>query len=176
MNKKTFGYAMVVILVISPFVYSQKQDWQKLELPKLTMEYKLNRSIINIVGPMMGGIAYAKSKGEKPEDFAPYCTHLIAGSYWKDKDFSYYVRKWYRVFATDENFRMEIIEETKDKIDLKMNIFGEIYIDTYAESGVTREEYIRFLVAMLSSMAEYMGFEYEINIEADWIYISLAKK
>jgi hypothetical protein len=176
MNKNAFGCVIIVVLCISTFVFVQEKKEQKLELPELTMEYKLNRSIINIVGPMMGGIAYAKSKGEEPEDFAPYCTHLVAGSYWKDKDFSYYVRKWYRIFATDENFRMEIIEETKDKIDFKMNIFGEIYIDTYAESGVTRNEYIRFLGAMLSSMAEYMGFKCEKKVEADWIYISLAKK
>jgi hypothetical protein len=176
MNKKTFGYVLVVILAISIFIFGQEQKEQKLELPELTMEYKLNRSIINIVGPMMGGIAYAKSKGEKPEDFAPFCTHLVAGSYWKDEDFSYYVRKWYRIFATDENFKMEIIHETEDKINFKMNIFGERYIDTYAESGVTRDEYIRFLGAMLSSMAEYMGFEYEKNIEEEWIYISLIKK
>jgi hypothetical protein len=139
------------------------------------MEYKLNRALINQVGQMILGVAYAKSKGDTPEDFGAYGLKCW-GSWWKDEDYTYYVRKWYRVFSTDENFRMEITEETKDKIDFKMNIFGERYIDTYAESGVTRDEYIRFLGAMLSSMAEYMGFEYKKNIEADWIYISLTKK
>lgn len=166
MNKKSILSIVVGVLILSSIMVAKEEKSQKIELPELTKEYKLNRSIINIVGLMIGGIAYAKSKGEKPEDFAPYCTYLIAGSYWKDEDFSYYAKKWHRIFSTDENFKMEIVNETEDEIDLKMNIFGERYIASYAESGVTKEEYIRYLGAMLSSMAEFMDFEYKQKLGA----------
>ena len=70
---------------------------------------------------------------------------------------------------------MEILSETETSADVKMNIFGEKYIETYAESGVTRQEYIRFLGTMLSGMAEFMGFQYKQKIEDDWIYFTIVK-
>jgi hypothetical protein len=176
MNNKTIGGMILVVFVFFTFIFGQEEKSQKIELPHLTLEYKLCRSVINLVGAMIGGIAYAKSKGDRPEDFAPYCTYIIAGPWWKDKDFSYYVSKWYRIFSTDVDFKMEILNETESGVDVKMNIFGEKYIETYAESDVTREEYIRFLGAMLSGMAEYMGFQYKQKIEEDWIYFTIAKK
>lgn len=167
---------ILIVLFLFGSLIGQEDNIQKIELPKLTIEYKLCRSVINLVGAMIGGIAYAKSKGERPEDFAPFCTYTIAGSWWKDKDLSYYVRKWYRIFSIDTDFKMEILSETESSVDVKMNIFGARYIDTYAESGVTKEEYSRFLGAMLSGMAAYMDFAYEQKIEQDWIYFTVAKK
>jgi hypothetical protein len=175
MKRKTIVTMIFVVFIFSCFITAQEENGQKMELPPLTIEYKLDRALINQVGDMILGIAYAKTKGDSPEDFASFGLNAW-GSWWKDEDYSYYVRKWYRIFSTDVNFRMEILSETEDMIDLKMNIFGERYIDTYAESGVTREEYIRFIGALLSSMAEYMGFEYKKKIEDDWIYLTIAKK
>ena len=174
MNRKTIGYMLVFVSLFSGFLMAQDTG-QKIELPTLTMEYKLNRAIINQVGSFMHGIAYAKTKGDSTEDFAAYGLKCW-GSWWKDEDVTYYVRKWFRIFSTDENFKMEILSETEDKIDLKMNIFGERYIETYAESGVTKEEYIRFLGALMSSMADHMDFEHSLRIEDDWIYLSIVKK
>ncbi len=174
MNKKTIGFMIVLVLIFSGFPMAQVKS-QKIELPTLTLDYKLNRALINQVGNFMHGIAYAKEKGESPEDFATYGLECW-GSWWKDEDYSYYVRKWYRIFSTDGNFRMEILSETEDRIDLKMNVFGERYVETYAESGVTKEEYMRYLGALLSSMARFMGLEHEQKIEGDWIYLSIVKK
>jgi hypothetical protein len=174
-NRKDIGYMILVVFAFSGFLMAQEDTSQKIELPTMTPEYKLNRALINQVGNFMHGIAYAKAKGDSPEDFATFGLN-VWGSWWKDGDFTYYVRKWFRIFSIDENFKMEILSETEDKIDLKMNIFGERYIETYTESGVTKEEYIRYLVALLSSMAKFMGLEHEQKIEDDWIYLSIVKK
>ena len=175
MKNRVIVSLLSIVFLFSGFLAGQEDESQKIELPEITMEYKLDRALINQVGDIILGIAYAKTKGESPEDFAAYGLKCW-GSWWKDEDYAYYVRKWYRVFSTDGNFTMEILSEREDKIDLKMNIFGERYIDTYAESGVTKEEYIRFLGALLSSMAQFMGFEHEQKIESDWIYLSIVKK
>ena len=175
MKVRTIAIMVSVVFVFSGFLIGQEGNWQKLELPKKSMEYKLNRALINQVGNIMLGIAHAKTKGTSPEDFAAFGLKCW-DSWWKDKDYSYYVTKWNNVFSTDEEFKTEILNETEDVIDLKMNIFGERYINTYAESSVTKEEYIRYLGALLSSMAEYMGFKHKLKIEDDWIYISLVKR
>jgi len=174
-NKKTIGCTILVVSLFSGFLIAQEEKSQKIELPKMTLEYKLNRALINQVGNFMHGIAYAKAKGDSPEDFAAYGLKCW-GSWWKDEDYIYYVRKWYRIFSTDGNFKMEISRETENKVELRMNIFGERYIETYSESGVTREEYIRYMGALLSSMAKFMGLEHEQKIEDDWIYLSIVTK
>jgi hypothetical protein len=161
-------------LLCSSFLIGQERGWEKLELPQKSLEYKLRRALMNQVGNIMLGIAYAKTKGDSPEDFAANGLKCW-GSWWRDKDYSYYVTKWNNVFSTDKEFKTEILNDTEDEIELKMNIFGERYIETYAESGVTKEEYIRYLRALLSSMAEYMGFEHKLKIESDWIYLSIKK-
>lgn len=175
MKRKTVWCMIVFVFAFSGFLMAQEEKSQKIELPTMTMEYKLNRALINQVGNFMHGIAYAKAKGDSPEDFATFGLN-VWGSWWKDEDFIYYVRKWFRIFSTDENFKIEISSETESKIDLRMNIFGERYIETYTESGVTKEEYIRFLGALMSSMADHMGFEHSLKIEDDWIYLSIVKK
>ena len=93
MNYKIIRGVIIAFFIIAGFLLGQEKEWEKLVLPQKTLDYKLNRSVINIVGAMFGGITYAKSKGEKPEDFAPYSTHIVAGSWWKGKDYAYYVTK-----------------------------------------------------------------------------------
>jgi hypothetical protein len=117
-----------VILVLAVITFSalfraQEEEWQKLDLPEKTLEYKLNRALINQVGNIMLGIAYAKSLGESPEEFAAYGLKYW-GSWWKDKDYTYYVTKWNNVFSTDEEFKIEILKETAEVIAFRMNIFG----------------------------------------------------
>ena len=173
-NKAVFCLVTTVFL-FSGLLIVQEEEWQKLELPQRTLEYKLDRALLNQLSFKILGIAYAKTEGTSPEDFAAYGLKCW-GSWWKDRDYSYFVRKWHNVFSTDTDFEMEILNETEEVIGFKMNIFGERYIDTYAESGVTKEEYLRFLGALLSSMAGHMGFEHKLKIEDDWIYLSVEKR
>ncbi len=57
-----------------------------------------------------------------------------------------------------------------------MNICGERWISTFKESGVTAEEYIRFLGAQQTSLAEYIGWNHELKFEGDWIYPRVSEK
>ena len=52
-------------------------------LPQLTQEQKWGKAESNLIYFVVCGIAYAKSKGESPEDFGTFAGN-IAGSSWED--------------------------------------------------------------------------------------------
>ncbi len=121
------------------------------------------------------GIAYAKSKGDTPEDFARFGLNAW-GFWWKDKDIPGYLMKIYICFSTDKDFRMEILKETETSAEARMNVYGKRWMGTFKESGVTDEEYIRFLGAQLTSLAEYIGWNHDIKFEGDWIYLKVSEE
>jgi hypothetical protein len=57
-----------------------------------------------------------------------------------------------------------------------MTIFGIQEIDTFKESGVTLDEYVRFLGAQCSSLAEYIGWDCKLRFEKDWLYLTVVHR
>jgi hypothetical protein len=165
----------LTIFVLSSLTIPQEQKAQKIELPQRTLEYKVERGVINTLSWVFAGIAYAKSKGDTPEDFARYGLKAW-GSYWKDLDIQGYVQKWHRIFSTDFHFKMEILNATESSVEARMTIFARRCAETFAVSSVTEEEYIRFISTSVSSMAEYLGWDCKQKLEGDWLYFTVSEK
>lgn len=172
---KTIAGIILAVFISSSFLNAQQEKKQKIELPQKTPEYLVNRGLGNTMSWFFTGIAYAKSKGDTPEDFAKLGLNAW-GSWWKDKDISGYLRKISICFSTDKDFRMEILKDTETSAEVRMNIYGKSWIGTFKESGVTDQEYIRFLGAQLTSLAECIGWDHKIRFEGDWIYLVVSEK
>ncbi len=175
MKSKTSISIILAVLILFSFLIAQETGGQKIELPQETLEYKVERGVINTLSWIFAGIAYAKSKGDTPEDFARYGIKAW-GSYWKDLDIKEYVQKWHRIFSTDFHFKMEILNTTETSVETRMTIFAIRCAETFAVSGVTQEEYVRFISASVSSMAEYLGWKCKQQLEGDWLYLTVSKK
>jgi len=175
MKPKCILRISIAIFLLASFAFPLEQTDQKIELPQETLEYKVERGVINSLSWIFAGIAYAKTKGDTPEDFARYGQPLW-GSYWEDLDIKGFVQKWHRVFSTDFHFKMEILNATESSVETRMTIFARRCAKTFAVSGVTEEEYVRFICACISSMAEYMGWHCEQKLEGDWLYFTVSKK
>jgi hypothetical protein len=163
------------VFILSNLCIAQEKNTQKIELPQKSDEYLVNRGLGNTMSWFFSGIAYAKSKGDTPEDFAKYSINAWK-SWWKDMSIPRYFRKIYICFSTDKDFKMEVLKETETSVEVRLNIYGKRWISTFKESGVTEEEYIRFLGAQLTSLTEYIGWDYEIKFEGDWIYLTVSEK
>lgn len=174
MKHKTIVCLSLTIFVLSSATSSQNQTTQTIELPQKTLEYKVERGVINTLSWIFTGIAYAKSKGDTPEDFAQYGLKAW-GSYWTDLDITAYIQKWHRIFSTDFHFKMEILTATETSVEARMTIFARRCAETFAVSGVTEEEYIRFIQASLSSMAEYLGWDCKQKLEGEWLHITVTE-
>ncbi|MGD8538386.1 MAG: hypothetical protein PVI66_06695 [Candidatus Aminicenantes bacterium] len=175
MKYKIFLGIFLTILILSSIVLSQEQTKQTIDLPQKTLEYKVERGVINTLSWIFAGIAYAKSKGDTPEDFARYGLKAW-GSYWDDLDIKAYVQKWHRIFSTDFHFKMEILSATENSVEAKMTIFARRCAETFAVSGVTEDEYIRFICTSIASMAQYLGWDYKQKLEGEWLYFTVSEK
>jgi hypothetical protein len=175
MKYKLILCMILAVFVLSSFALPQEQTNQTIELPKETLEYKVERGVINSLSWIFAGIAYAKTKGDTPEDFARY-GQTLWGSYWEDLDIKGFVQKWHRVFSPDFHFKMEILKATENSVETRMTIFARRCAKTFDASGVTEEEYVRFICACISSTAEYLGWHYEQKLEEDWLYFTISKR
>jgi hypothetical protein len=70
---KTFCLATIILLVVISFsAFAQEKGEQIIQLPQLSLEQKLDRSVRNTTTRDIVGIAYAKSLGKTPEDYGKY--------------------------------------------------------------------------------------------------------
>jgi len=175
MKYKTIVCISLTIFILTSLTIPQEKTTQTIDLPQKTLEYKVERGVINTLSWIFTGIAYAKSKGDTPEDFARHGIKAW-GSYWEDLDIKAYIQKWHRIFSTDFHFKMEILNATETSVEAKMTIFARRCAETFAVSGVTEEEYIRFISTSISSMAEYLGWKCEQKLEGEWLYITVSEK
>jgi hypothetical protein len=175
MKNKTILGICLAIFILSCLAFPQEQTKQTIELPQKTLEYKVERGVINTLSWIFAGITYAKSKGDTPEDFAQYGLKAW-GSYWKDLDIKAFIQKWHRIFSTDFHFKMEILNATETSVEARMTIFARRCAETFAVSGVTEEEYIRFISTSILAMAEYLGWECKQKLEGDWLYVTVSEE
>ncbi len=175
MNTQKIVFIGLAFFILSSATIPQEQTKTTIELPQKTLEYKVERGVINTLSWIYAGIAYAKSKGDTPEDFARYGIKAW-GSYWDDLDIKAYVQKWHRIFSTDFHFKMEILSVSEKSVEAKMTIFARRCAETFAVSGVTEEEYIRFISTSISSTADYLGWDYKQKLEGDWLYFTVSEK
>jgi hypothetical protein len=174
MKLKTIVCLGLSIFILPSFTIPQEKTALNIDLPQKTLEYKVERGVINTLSWIFAGIAYAKSKGDTPEDFARHGLKAW-GTYWKDLDMKAFIQKWHRIFSTDFHFKMEILNATETSIEAKMTIFARRCAETFAVSGVTEDEYIRFIRASISSMAEYLDWTCEQKLEGDWLYFTVSE-
>jgi hypothetical protein len=59
-------------------------NFSRVELHKPTLEQRWRTAESNLIYFVICGIAYAKSKGDSPEDFGTFAGE-IAGPYWQEK-------------------------------------------------------------------------------------------
>jgi hypothetical protein len=175
MRQKTIWGMSLAVFILVGFTFHQEQAKPTIELPQKTLEYKVERGVINTLSWIYAGIAYAKSKGDTPEDFAR--SGLKAwGSYWEDLDIAAFIQKWHRIFSTDFHFKMEILNVAENSVEAKMTIFARRCAETFAVSGVTEEEYVRFIQTSIASMAEFLGWICTQKLEGEWLYLTVREK
>jgi hypothetical protein len=83
MNNKNIIGILLIIFIFSHSVITQEKEKQKIELPEKSLEYKVDRGVGNTMSWFYSGIAYAKSKGDTPEEFAKFGINAWK-SWWKN--------------------------------------------------------------------------------------------
>ena len=172
---------IVFLLLCTNVIQAQTTDAkldQIIQLPQLSLEQKLDRSVRNTTGRDIAGIAYVKSFGKTPEDFGKYIGEHTA-FFWADikgKGSVPFVQYWYRFLQTDRNSKMEILSVSEKSVKAKMTVYGETNLKSYSDLGVTIEEYASFYGKYSETLADYLGLEYKQKFEDGWIVFSVTEK
>jgi hypothetical protein len=178
MKSKAVVWTMLVVLVLSFSILAQEKEKQSIELPQLSLEQKLDRSVKNTTGREVVGIAYAKSMGKTPEDYGKFMGERMA-SFWADikgKGPVPFIQYWYRFLQTDRYSKMEILSVSKTSVQAKMTVYGVTHIRAFADLGVTVEEYASYLGKFSERLADYVGLEYKQILDRDWILFTVTEK
>jgi len=171
----------LIIFIFSSVIYTQEvqeQTEQKIELPKMYLEQKLDRAVMNWTAIMTGSIAYIKTLGVTPEAYGEYMGNIFApgweGS--KGRSIPRFIETMYKNYQSDLNCRWEILSESEKSVKVKMNRFGDAILKDFADTGVTTEEYDRFFGKLMEVITNYLGFDYKQELEGDWIVFTVSEK
>lgn len=176
MKAKPVMSAILVVLLLCSSRLTRGGEGQTVDLPQLTLEQKLDRSVRNTVGREVVGIAYAKSMGKTAEDFGEFMGRQTA-FFWadiKEKGPVPFVQYWYRFLQTDRSSSMEIVSVTHTSVTARMSVYGVASVRALERLGVTVEEYARYLGKMSELLADYVGLDYSQELEGDWIVFTVA--
>jgi hypothetical protein len=150
----------------------------RVELPQLTLEQKWRTAESNLIYFVVSGIAYAKSRGESPEDFGTFAGDVAAPS-WKEakgkgpqalvEGISWNKQQFH-------NFQMQILSESETAVEARMKGFGEDAVRERREPLVSEDDYIRFFERKWEAIADYLELEYRQRSEGEWIVFMVSAR
>ena len=179
-NKTIVGLILFTFIFCASITAQEKKEKtdQKIELPELYLEQKLDRTVTNLAAFITSSIAYTKSMGKTAEDYGKFIGETFTPSWEgaKGKGISPFIQGMYRNLQPDKNFRMEILSESKTSVEGRMNRYGEATVKAYARTGVTNEEVDACFGKVWETIANYLGLEYKQKAEGDWIVFTITEK
>jgi phosphate/sulfate permease len=162
-------FTVFVALIFSVSIFAQNQKEEKIKLPELYLEQKLDRSVMNLSAVVLASIACVKSLGMTSEEYGKFVGNIFAPGWqaMKGEGAAAFVRGMYRNVQADKEVKWEIISESENSITVKINRFGNYYVKDFKEPGVSMEEYDKCWGAMMKTIAISLGFEFSQKYEGD---------
>lgn len=175
---KTKFIALIFVSFLFSFTVSSQEKKQIVKLPVLNVEQKWEMAEGNLVYFIISGISYAKSKGEKPEDFGTW-TGNVGCPYWKGLD-SLTVSRFVQEISSNKqqfkDFQMEILDAEESLVKGRMKGFGTNLVKMFNLGGVTEDDYRRFFEKKWEAIANCVGFDYRQEVKGEWTYFTVSKK
>lgn len=147
-----------------------------IELPQLTLEDKWETAQSNLIYFIVCGIAYAKAKGDSPEDYGTFAGQVANWDEAKGKGPLALVQGISSNKQQFRNFQMEILSQSRTAIRARMRRFGEDAIRKRKGSEVTVDDYLRFFEKKWQAIAEGLGLHYQQETEGDWVVFTVTVK
>ena len=176
--KKIINLVFISIFLLTSNLFAQDQKLTKNDLPQLTLEQKVDRAMMNSISYMMLGLAYAKSLGKTPEEFAEHSVKIVAPFYERMKGSSplNFLKTMYTVQQTDKNFSLDILESSETSVRARMSLYGINVIKASVPFGnVNVDDCYTFYNTFVGGLTQTIGFDYSYKIEDEQIVFTLSK-
>ncbi|OGC00856.1 hypothetical protein A2V82_07300 [candidate division KSB1 bacterium RBG_16_48_16] len=168
----------ILFIVFANALFSQETPAQDIGLTQLTLEQKLDRSVMNSVSYLSMGLSFAKSMGKTAEEYGEYCAGLAIPAYQFliGRSPIEVINVIYGVQQTDKNFEIQIDESSGSSLTGRMSLFGLSYIRlSDGFGGVTEADFYTFYNTFFKKFVESVGFAYEYEVKEDWIVFTINK-
>jgi hypothetical protein len=157
-----------------------KAQNDSLTIPEMPIELKHEKAIRGHVFYIYIAIIEARTRGVSSFDLGQYYGNSL-GLTWepvKDKGLIAYV-EWLTAYITlFKDYKLEILHNSKDKLEIRMKDIGEENIYYWSkkykkDDWLTVEEYFDFFRGFFISTTNYLEFKAESNVEESWLYLKI---
>ena len=166
----------LALITICFFTISFLSAQQQFVVPEVTPEQKQEILYNNLLGYVINGIGFAKTKGATPLEFGKYIGTQYT-SYWNPEDgFPAFVNGMLHILiGIHLNNEMEITKQSDKMIRFKLKNVDLVFKNGPAY-GVTYEEYLECSEGIISTLAQYMNVSFSHKMEGEWYEVTLIAK
>ena len=168
MRRASFCLTLLPFLSIT-LAISQDRPNPTIQLTDAPIERKLNYAVWRTDYYICTGIAYAKSIGKTPDDFAAFVAsqHSLGSS--RDKGLAPVVRLLHFMIENYNNGRFDVISESDSAVTMRNNRPYAVFFKDGPVLGVTLEEFETFLWKHIAIMADRIGFDFVYHVEGKYL-------
>jgi hypothetical protein len=164
------------LLVLAYSNVCKGQEYQKIKLQDYSVEVKANFSIWMTDYYICTGIAYAKSLGKTPSDFAVFVGNHHSWEGMEGKGLEPAVQIINGRIKLYPNGSFEITSESDSLITMRSNRPYKEYFQNNGMLGITVEEFESCLWGHIAILADRVGLIFKYRIVDDQVISSLKKK
>jgi hypothetical protein len=165
-------------LLIANFTRCQVQEHQKIQLKDFfaSADEKANYAVWRTDYYLCTGIAYAKSMGKTPSDFAVFVGNHHSWEGIKGQGLEPAVQILNGLIKLYQNGSFEITSESDSLVTMRSNRPYIVYFSNDQMLGVSVDEFESCLWGHIKILADRIGLNFNYKIEGDQIVSSLAIK
>ena len=174
--KTTKRLFFVICLLLTSFIFSKGQGYQKIQLKDYfaSVDQKANWAVWRTDYYICTGIAYAKSLGKTPSDFAVFVGNHHS---WEGiKGIEPAVQLLYGLIKLYPGGKFEITSESDTLVNMQSNRPYKVYFKNDDMLGVTVEEFESCLWGHIAILADRVGLNFKYKIIDDQIISSIKLK
>lgn len=173
--KKIFIILFMLSIVCSG--YAQDKSTTDLNLPKMTIEQRMNRLMLNTAGMIANSIGYIKSIGGSASDLGKYIGNVFAEAWSpiKGSGPKVFVEAMYKNYQSDLDNKFEVLEQTDKSVTYKVNRFLGSSMVYYYGDNVTEQDIDDCYEMLIKTIANSVGLNYSQKVVPDGMVITVSE-
>ena len=149
-----------------------------IDLPTYTPEERWERASRLYTVSAAAGLAYAKSRGISPKEYGEFISKLMESSWGEPGSGSVnIIRGVRRNLLIWPEAEFEVTNSSETSVSARIN---RPWVKHFGEDktlyGVSLDEYEEVSSVFNRGLAEYLGLQYEDEIEGDWLSMTFTQK
>lgn len=175
--KKPIAIIFVLIVFVSGINFAQDNAATDIKLPKMTLEQRMNRLMLNTAGMIANSIGYIKSIGGNASDLGKYIGNVFSEGWssLRGTGPKVFVETMYKNYQSDPDNKFEILEQTDKSVTYKVNRFLGSEMVYYYGNNVTKQDIDDCYEQLIKTIANSVRLKYSQEVVPDGVVITISE-